>query len=55
MVESVATLVRARAGGRCKYCRLPAAHVLYPFEVEHIFARQHGGTDALGNLAYASR
>jgi hypothetical protein len=27
--------------------------VLVPFEVEHVIPRQHGGTDALGNLAYA--
>src|SRR5205823_3201654 len=32
---------------------LPSAHVSLPFEVEHVVAKQHGGTDALGNLAFA--
>ena len=32
---------------------MPAAHVQVPFEIEHIIPRQHGGTDALGNLAFA--
>lgn len=45
--------VQARSGGRCEYCRLPEAHVLTPFQVEHVIARQHGGKDALSNLAYA--
>jgi hypothetical protein len=42
-----------RAAGRCEYCQLPEAHVVTPFQVEHIIARKHRGTDALGNLAYA--
>ena len=45
--------VRRRAGDRCEYCHLPAAHVVTPFQIEHVVARQHGGRDALGNLAYA--
>jgi hypothetical protein len=46
--------VRARAGGRCEYCRLPDA-ALDPgdFHIEHIVARKHGGTDDAGNLAWA--
>lgn len=42
-----------RAGGRCEYCRLPEAYVVTPFQVEHVIAKQHGGKDALSNLAYA--
>ena len=45
--------VRRRAADRCEYCHLPAAHVVTPFQIEHIVARQHGGRDALGTLAYA--
>ena len=45
--------VRDRAGGRCEYCCLPEAHVLTPFQVEHVVAKQHRGGDSLGNLAYA--
>ncbi len=53
MDEATLRLVRERAGHRCEYCLLPAARVLLRFEVEHVVARQHGGSDALGNLAYA--
>lgn len=45
--------VRERAAGRCEYCQLPDAHVLTPFQVEHVIAKQHRGGDQLGNLAYA--
>jgi hypothetical protein len=45
--------VRRRAGARCEYCHLPAAHVLTPFQIEHVIAKQHGGRDTRGNLAYA--
>ena len=53
MDEATAERVRERAGFCCEYCRMPTAHVLVPFEVEHVIARQHGGTDAIGNLAFA--
>jgi hypothetical protein len=32
---------------------LPQAHVSTPFQVEHIVAKQHKGTDRLSNIAYA--
>ena len=53
MEEAAREAVRERASGLCEYCHLPEAHVLTPFNVEHIVARQHGGQDALSNLAYA--
>lgn len=53
MDESIKEHVRDRAVGLCEYCRLPEAHVLTPFQVEHVVAKQHRGTDTLGNLAYA--
>ena len=34
--------VRARAGGRCEYCRSPEAHAVIPFEVEHIIPPLRG-------------
>lgn len=46
-------LVRQRAGDRCEYCRLPAAADEWPFHVEHIISRQHGGNDDPSNLAWA--
>lgn len=46
--------VRERAGHRCEYCRLRQREEdESPFHVEHITARQHGGTDDDGNLALA--
>ncbi|HRA86520.1 MAG TPA: HNH endonuclease [Planctomycetaceae bacterium] len=47
-------LVRQRADSRCEYCHchqdlLP----LITFHVEHIIARQHGGTDDDSNLCLA--
>lgn len=47
-------LVRGRAGGRCEYCGLrQMALPLASFHVEHIRAKQHGGSDDTENLALA--
>lgn len=47
-------LVRERANHRCEYCRLPQASVpFFTFHIEHIVARQHGGSDAEDNLCLA--
>jgi hypothetical protein len=53
MDEGIRQEVVRRAKGLCEYCRLPQEHVLTPFQIEHVIARQHGGPDRLGNLAYA--
>ena len=46
--------VRQRALDRCEYCRLPqSSQPFVTFHVEHIIARQHGGTDHLDNLCLA--
>jgi hypothetical protein len=46
--------VLRRAGHRCEYCRLHEDDdPLFTFHVEHIVAKQHGGTDAPNNLALA--
>jgi HNH endonuclease len=54
MDAALRALVRDRAGNRCEYCRMhqewfPARRL----HVEHIVARQHGGTDDSSNLALA--
>ncbi len=46
-------LVRQRAAGRCEYCGLRSEQEPLPFHVEHITARQHGGSDMTENLALA--
>lgn len=46
-------LVRQRAGDRCEYCRLHQEHSGLKHHIEHITAKQHGGSDDAGNLALA--
>jgi hypothetical protein len=50
---SLSSLVRHRARRICEYCRLPEAESDLPFVVDHIIARQHGGTTIESNLALA--
>ena len=45
--------VLQRAGNRCEYCRLPQLYSGLRFHIEHIIARQHGGSDDSENLALA--
>jgi 5-methylcytosine-specific restriction endonuclease McrA len=53
MDEATRQDVLTRASGRCEYCRLPEAHVVTRFQIEHVIAKQHGGKDTPSNLAYA--
>jgi hypothetical protein len=47
-------LIRSRAGQRCEYCRIHESDLpLFPFHVEHIVPRKHGGGDDPGNLAWS--
>lgn len=46
-------LVTHRAELRCEYCRLHQAYSELIHHIEHIVARQHGGSDDPGNLALA--
>jgi hypothetical protein len=47
-------IVTERAGQRCEYCGMAQEAVpLARFHVEHIIARQHGGSDDEANLALA--
>ncbi len=45
--------VRRRAADRCEYCGLCQEHSELRHHVEHITAKQHGGSDDAGNLALA--
>lgn len=54
MKRSARRLIRNRAGDRCEYCRLPQRLAgLASFHVEHVRARQHGGTDDPDNLCWS--
>src|SRR5580693_6406088 len=54
MDAALRALVRERAGLRCEYCRLHEDDADFlAFHVEHIVAKQHGGTDHPGLLGFA--
>ena len=53
MERATTDFVRQRAGQRCEYCRLPQSGSALRFHIEHIIARQHGGTHDDANLALA--
>ena len=46
-------LVRRRAENRCEYCQFPQEYSELTHHVEHIVAKQHGGSDDAENLALA--
>jgi HNH endonuclease len=47
--------IERRANGRCEYCHLHQDDEFYTFHVEHVIARQHGGTNQSANLCFACR
>jgi len=54
MSRMLRQLVRDRAGARCEYCRLPDSAVpAYPFHIEHVLAKQHGGVDDPDNRCWS--
>jgi hypothetical protein len=55
MDDETAFVVRSRAADRCEYCRLPESYFTGLFQIEHIVARSHGGSDEDHNLALACR
>lgn len=40
-----------RADGRCEYCGISFPNYRLPFQVDHVVARQHGGSSDIENLA----
>ena len=44
--------IRQRANGRCEYCNLPEAADAFPFHVDHVLAKVHGGENADSNLCW---
>jgi hypothetical protein len=54
MKRSLRQFVRERAGRWCEYCHLPeSAAPLAAFHVEHILAKQHGGSDDPDNRCWS--
>jgi 5-methylcytosine-specific restriction endonuclease McrA len=53
MDSATRELVRVRAANLCEYCLLPQENCSLIHHIEHVVAKQHGGTDDIGNLALA--
>lgn len=54
MDASLRQRVWERAGDRCEYCQLRQEQSPFArLQIEHIWARQHGGGDNFENLALA--
>lgn len=45
-------IIRRRANAVCEYCKLPDAADDFPFHVDHILAKIHGGDDSDTNLSW---
>jgi hypothetical protein len=54
MNETARQVLRRQAGFRCEYCRIHERHLPFSaFHLDHIVARQHGGTEVVENLAWS--
>ena len=57
MANDISDALRAevlrRAGGRCEYCGIEESDAGFPFQIDHIVSRKHGGSSEPGNLACA--
>ncbi len=53
MNSAAREMVRLRAADRCEYCHLRQEYSDLAYHVEHIVAKQHGGSDDPDNLALA--
>jgi HNH endonuclease len=54
MKRNLRIFVRDRAAGYCEYCQLHEDYdSYYAFHIEHIIARQHGGSTDPENLAWS--
>jgi hypothetical protein len=53
VIVSAREWISERAWHRCEYCRTPQEFSELRFHIEHIFPRQHGGSDSAENLALA--
>ena len=51
MDKAIDQAVRERARGICEYCHAPQSFYPERFQIDHIVARQHGGTTSFENLA----
>lgn len=53
MPPRIRLLVRQRAAFRCEYCHLPEAIAELRFQLDHVLAEKHRGSDHDSNLAWS--
>ena len=53
MSPDLVRIVWERAGAHCEYCHLAAGVDPRPFQIDHVIAKQHGGSTEIDNLALA--
>ena len=51
--NAVRELVIHRAASTCEYCRVHDRYATFSYQVDHVIAKKHGGTDHPSNLAYS--
>jgi 5-methylcytosine-specific restriction endonuclease McrA len=51
MADSIEQMIRRLASDRCEYCRVPESGARFRHVMDHVIARQHGGTTVIENLA----
>lgn len=51
--EKLRQLVAERAEYRCEYCRMLQQDSFFPFQIDHIISRKHGGATLQSNLAWS--
>jgi hypothetical protein len=51
--DRVRKAVITRANSQCEYCLVFERHSFFPFHIDHIISRKHGGLGKTENLAYA--
>jgi hypothetical protein len=54
MASAIRKRVQRRASNRCEYCQISQQDLAdFPFHVDHIIPKKHGGTSAFSNLCWS--
>ena len=53
VAKATVVYVQTRAHFLCEYCKIPNPFGFARFEIDHIIAKAHRGTDELNNLAWS--
>ena len=53
MEQALVEQIWQRADSQCEYCQMPQQYDLLTFQIDHIIARKHRGSDEITNLALA--